>query len=196
VRFYDFAKAIVHPLTGALFAVTATGYENVPATGPLIVAANHRSYIDPPLIGSWFPRTVHWMAKDELFRIPILGTLIRWSCAFPVARGEADVGAIKRALRLLKEGEVVGIFPEGTRNLSGDVESKAGAVLIASRAHCPVVPIGVSRTAIAMKRLRSSHVEMRIGAPITFQGSSRRATKAELDAWTVELSKAIDDLTD
>ena len=196
MTFYDFAKAIVRPLTGAFFAVTATGYENVPATGPLIVAANHRSYLDPPLIGSWFPRPVHWMAKDELFRYPILGTLIRWCNAFPVARGEADVGSIKRALRILKEGEVVGIFPEGTRNISGDVEAKAGAVLLASRAHCPVVPVGVSRTGIAMKRLRGSHVEMRIGAPITFQGSSRRATKTELDAWTGELSKAIEDLTD
>jgi len=196
MTFYDFAKAIVQPLTGALFAVTATGYENVPAAGPIIVAANHRSYLDPPLLASWFPRPVHWMAKEELFRIPVLGTLIRWCNAFPVTRGEGDIGSIRRALRILKEGGVVGIFPEGTRNIAGDVEPKSGAVLLASMAHCPVVPVGLSRTATATRRLRGSHVEMRIGVPLTFQGSARRATKAELDEWTDELSESIDELTD
>ena len=196
MTFYDFAKAIVHPLTGALFAVTATGYENVPASGPLIVASNHRSYLDPALIGSWFPRVVRWMAKEELFRIPILSTLIRWCLAFPVARGEGDVGSIRRALRILKEGGVVGIFPEGTRNVSGEHAAKSGAVLLATLAQCPIVPIGVLRTDVAWRKLRASHVTMRIGAPLKFQGRTRRATKPELDAWTDELSKRIEELTD
>lgn len=196
MTFYDGAKAILRPLTKTLFAVTATGDENVPVNGPLIVAANHRSYLDPPLLGSWFPRTVHYMAKEELFRIPILGTLIRWSNAFPVARGEGDVGSVRRALRILKEGGVVGIFPEGTRNLTGDVEAKAGAVLLATIARCPIVPVGLSRTNLAWRRLRGSHVAVRIGPPLTFQGSARKATKAELDAWTDELSAAIAGLTD
>jgi 1-acyl-sn-glycerol-3-phosphate acyltransferase len=193
---YDFAKAVLRPTTKTLFAATVEGTENVPPSGPLIVAANHRSYLDPPLLGTWFPRTVHFMAKEELFRIPVLGPLITRVNAFPVTRGKGDVRSIRRALRVLKEGGVVGMFPEGTRNLTGDVEAKGGAVLLSTLAHCPVIPVGLSRTNIATRRLRGAHVEMRIGKPMTFQGSSRKPTKAELDVWTNELSAAIAALTD
>ncbi|MBV8172080.1 MAG: 1-acyl-sn-glycerol-3-phosphate acyltransferase [Candidatus Eremiobacteraeota bacterium] len=192
---YDLVKAVLRPSTRALFDVKVSGEDNVPSEGGLVVAANHRSYLDPPLLGTWFPRTIHFMAKEELFRIPVLGRGIAAVHAFPVTRDAADIGSVRRALRILKEGGAIGIFPEGTRNVSGDAKHKGGAVLLASSAHCPVVPVGLVRTALATKRLRASHVEVRIGTPMVFQGSARKATKAEIDAWTAQVADAIEKLT-
>jgi 1-acyl-sn-glycerol-3-phosphate acyltransferase len=194
VSLYGFAKSLLRPTTRAAFAVSVSGTENVPVDGPLVVAANHRSFLDPPMLGTWFPRTIHYMAKEELFKIPILGWFIAAVHAFPVSRNEADIGAIRRALRILKEGGVVGIFPEGTRNKAGDAKAKGGAVLLAVTAHCPVVPVALLRTDLAMRRLRGSHVEVRIGTPMTFQGSARKATKIEIEAWTEALTERINSL--
>jgi len=195
VSLYEFVKAVLRPITRAAFDVTVSGESNVPANGGLVVAANHRSYLDPPLLGTWFPRTIHFMAKEELFRIPVLGYLIGEVHAFPVTRDAADIGSIRRALRILKEGGAIGIFPEGTRNVSGDAKPKAGAVMLATTAHCPIVPVGLVHTAQATKRLRASHVQVRIGAPMTFQGSARKPTKAEIDVWTVQVADEIERLT-
>ena len=189
---YGLARAVLKPMTKGLFAVKVSGVENVPAVGPLVVAANHRSYVDPPLLGTWFPRSVHFMAKKELFAIPVLGWVLRPLLAFPVDRDRADVASFRRALHILKDGGVVGIFPEGTRNLDGEAKARGGAVLIASTAGCPVVPVALYGTQHAWTRLRASGVEMRIGEPIRFQGSLRKPTKAELELWTAELSAAID----
>jgi 1-acyl-sn-glycerol-3-phosphate acyltransferase len=193
---YDFAKVLLRATTGPLLAPKVTGVENVPVTGGLVVAANHRSYLDPPLLGTWFPRPIHYMAKQELWKIPLLGPLISSVNAFPVNRDAADIGSIKRALRILRDGGLVGIFPEGTRNVSGEAEVKSGAVVLASSAQCPVVPVGLVRTELAIRRLRGAHIEIRIGAPMVFQGSARKATKAEIDAWTDQLMRKIAELSD
>ena len=195
MSFYDFAKATLRPVTALLFAVQVSGAERVPATGPLVVAANHRSYLDPPLLGAWFPRTVHFMAKRELFSMPVLSWAIRNVHAFPVERDSADLGSIRRALRILKDGGVVGIFPEGTRNIAGDAKARGGAVLLAALAQCPIVPVALVGTQRAASRLRASKVEVRIGEPVMLQGSQRKPTKAELERWTGELSATIDTLS-
>ena len=181
----------MRPLTRALFDVKVSGEQNVPAVGPLVVACNHRSYIDPPMLGTWFPRTIHFMAKQELFKIPILGSLISAVNAFPVNRDTGDIGSMRRALRILKEGGVLGIFPEGTRNVSGEAGYKGGAVLLAATAHCPIVPVALLHTELAVRRLRAAHVEVRIGEPMTLQGSSRKASKAEIEQWTGQMEAAI-----
>jgi 1-acyl-sn-glycerol-3-phosphate acyltransferase len=191
---YGAVKAFLTPVTRLFFDVQVQGAENVPLHGGLIVAANHRSYLDPPLLGTWFPRTIHYMAKQELFKMPILGKLIEWVHAFPVDRSRADLSSVRRALKLLNAGEAVGIFPEGTRNVSGDVQAKGGAVLLAATANVPLVPVALVRTQFAMRRLRGSHVRIRIGTPIMLQGSERKATKAEVERWTSELSHTIDAL--
>lgn len=193
---YMAVKSVLRPTTALLLAARARGEENVPADGPLVVAANHISYLDPPLLGTWFPRTVHFMAKRELFSMPVLGWLISRVHAFPVDRDRADLAAFRRALRILKDGHVVGIFPEGTRNLSGDVKARGGAVLLAATAHCPLVPVALIGSRNAVKRLRKSRVEVRIGKPMRFEGTQRKPTKAELDGWTEDVSRAIADLMD
>lgn len=192
---YGLVKVVLWPATRLLFDARVEGEEHVPATGPLVVAANHRSFLDPPLLGTWFPRMIHFMAKEELFKIPVLGFLINEVHAFPVSREEADIASIRRALRILKEGGVVGIFPEGTRNVTGEAKAKGGAVLLGALSHCPVVPVGLVRTPLAVRRWRGSHVVVRIGKPMMFQGSARKATKAEIEAWTGQLSDAIERLT-
>ena len=191
---YELAKAILLPLTSTLFAARVTGAENVPADGPIVVAANHRSYLDPPLLGTWFPRTIHFMAKKELFSIFGVSWFIRQWHAFPVDRDRADLSSIRRALHILKEGGVVGIFPEGTRNLDGEAKARGGAVLLAALAGCPIVPVALVNTQNAVRRLRASKVEVRIGEPIRLQGSQRKPTKAEIERWTDELTKTIERL--
>jgi 1-acyl-sn-glycerol-3-phosphate acyltransferase len=188
---YEFAQFVLRPSTKLLFAARVQGEENVPVQGPLVVASNHMSYWDPPILGAWFPRTIHYMAKRELFKVPILGNLITRVHAFPVDRERGDVGAIRRALHILKAGGVVGIFPEGRRNIDGEAQARSGAVLLAATAHCPVVPVALLGTNVAAKRLRASRVEVRIGKAIVFQGSQRKPTKAELAAWTDTLTQAI-----
>jgi 1-acyl-sn-glycerol-3-phosphate acyltransferase len=192
---YLLIKNTLRPLTRLLFDVKVYGEENVPMNGPIVAAANHRSFLDPPMLGTWFPRIVHFMAKEELFKIPVLGWLIAKVHAFPVSRESADIGSFRRALRILKEGGVVGIFPEGTRNVTGEAKAKGGAVLLAATARCPIVPVGLVRTSLAVRRWRASHVEVRIGKPIELQGSARKATKAEIDAWTSQLSEEIERLS-
>lgn len=194
MNLYGLAKTILRPLTKALFAARVRGEEHVPATGPIVVAANHRSLLDPPLLGAWFPRTIQYMAKRELFSIPVLSWFITQWHAFPVDRDRADLGAIRQALRILKDGGVVGIFPEGTRNLDGAVKARGGAILIAATAGCPVVPVALVGTQYAARRLRASKVEVRIGEPVRFEGTARKPTKTELERWTAELTQTIDAL--
>lgn len=191
---YSFAKSVLRPLTRTAFAVRVTGTQNVPLVGGLVVAANHRSYLDPPLLGSWFPRTIHFMAKQELFNIFGLGQIITAVHAFPVDRERADVASIRQALRILKHGDVVGIFPEGTRNLAGEAQARGGAVLLAATSHCPIVPVALVNTQFALRRMRASKVEVRIGEPMVLQGSERKATKAEIERWTADLSQRIERL--
>ncbi len=191
---YLMVKYSLQPITALAFDARVSGAENVPPSGGLIVASNHISYLDPPLLGTWFPRVIHFMAKQELFDTPVFGPLIRAVHAFPVNREAGDRGAIRHALRVLKGGGVVGIFPEGRRNLDGEAQARSGAVLLASTAQCPVVPVALVGTRLAAKRLRASHVEVRIGKPMRFQGSARKPTKTELAAWTEELTHVIADL--
>jgi 1-acyl-sn-glycerol-3-phosphate acyltransferase len=191
VSLYGLIKVSLRPLTALFFDAKVVGAENVPMTGPLVVASNHVSYWDPPVLGTWFPRTIHFMAKRELWKMGPLGALISAVHAFPVDRESADVGAIRHALRVLKDGGVVGIFPEGRRNQSGDAQARNGAVLLAATARCPVVPVALIGTNVASKRLRGSHVEVRIGEPLRFQGSERKPTKNEINAWTQVLAAKI-----
>ncbi|MBC5825336.1 MAG: 1-acyl-sn-glycerol-3-phosphate acyltransferase [Candidatus Eremiobacteraeota bacterium] len=188
---YTACRAALIPLTRLAFGARVRGVERVPATGALVVAANHRSYLDPPLLGTWFPRVIHFMAKRELFEIPILGRLLGRVNAFPVERDRADLKSVRRALRLLKKGEVVGIFPEGRRNSDGAARARGGAVLIAATAGCPLLPVAIVNSDEALRRLRHSAVEIRIGEPMTFQGRERKLTKGELRDWTEQVAGAI-----
>ena len=122
------------------------GVERIPAAGPLIIACNHVSYFDPPALGAAVPRPVSYMAKSELFAIPVLGPLIRALGAVPVDRSRGDVAAMRAAVRVLQAGAVFGIFPEGGRNLDGTKTPQLGVALLASWSGATVLPAYVSGT--------------------------------------------------
>lgn len=130
-----------------LFGFRIYGAEKVPKTGGVIIASNHISYNDPPVVGSAVPRELHFLAKEELFRNPVFGGLIRCYNAMPVRRATGDIAALKKAVRLLKEGKAMIMFPEGTRSLSGRfLKPKPGMGMIASMADVAVVPTYVAGT--------------------------------------------------
>lgn len=146
MTFYDFAKVAVGAIARTLFGLRVVGADNVPPTGGVIVAANHISNFDPPLLGVAVPRPVSYMAKKELFAMPVLGSLIRHLNAFSVDRQAGGTAALRASLRMLKEGRCVGIFPEGGRNVRGTNEEKAGAAFLAAASGAPVVPAAIVGT--------------------------------------------------
>jgi len=124
------------------------GTENIPREGGALVCANHVSYIDPPVLGAGAPRQFHYMAKIELFKIPVLGFLIKHVGAFPVHQRTADRQALKTALDYLTNGECVAMFPEGTRMPEGQPgEALPGAGMIALRSKAPIIPAALINTA-------------------------------------------------
>ncbi len=157
-------KAILRPVLLLTHPCTLVGKENIPADGKVILCANHLSNWDPILLLLKQPRRIAFMAKEELFRFKPLGWLIgRVFGAFPVARGKGDTGALEVGARLIEKGEIMGIFPEGTRSRDGRLmRFKSGAALIAARTGAAVLPVGIDRRCKAFRR-----VTIRVGELIT-----------------------------
>lgn len=176
--FYRFVKSLVRGCFRLYFRWEVYGSHNLPTTGGVIIAANHVSYLDPPLMGCAVDRPVHFMAKRELFQIPVLGWLIRQLNAFPVQQRGADRRAIRHALEVLRSGKVVGIFPEGTRG-NGRVllKPQPGCVLLAAKARVPIVPMAITgaEKVVPTGKLfpRPAKIRVFVGEPIylSFDGS-------------------------
>jgi len=138
---YRLGWALTRVIASTVFRMRRYGFENIPETGPFIIASNHKSLADPPLVGSFIKRQVHFLAKRELFKNPLFGALIRSTNAHPIRRGAIDKGAIETVNNLLNKGQGVVIFPEGTRARGIDfLDPKPGIGLIARQALVPVVP--------------------------------------------------------
>ncbi|SHE73838.1 1-acyl-sn-glycerol-3-phosphate acyltransferase [Desulfofundulus australicus DSM 11792] len=166
--FYRVARAICRIVLALVRRWEVVGAHHLPPSGGVLVVSNHVSYWDPVVVGCALDRQVHFIAKAELFRIPLLGPVIRALGAFPVRRGGGDRQAVRRALELLKQGRVVGIFPEGTRSKSGELlEPHMGAAMLALRAKVPVLPVAVINT-----RGLFGKVRVNIGKPLVFEHSS------------------------
>lgn len=143
--FYKVCRVIVRFVMLFVFRLKFVGRENVPKEGGVIVAFNHKSNFDPVVAGLSCKRPLCFMAKEELFKNPVFGTLIKALGAFPVRRGKGDIGAIKASLKILGEGKAMLMFPEGHRIKDGrKVKAKPGVALIAQRAQVPVVPVCIS----------------------------------------------------
>jgi len=160
--FYKLAAFICRNVLRLIYRVKVEGNNSIDQVKGCIVYANHTCYLDPVVIGSFIKRQLRFMAKAELFKTRLLGNLILRLGAFPVRRGEADLGAVKTALRLLKNGELLGIFPEGTRNKSGTfMGAEPGLSMIATKARVPVIPVAILSTYRLFSPLR-----IIIGQPI------------------------------
>lgn len=134
--------SVIVPTLRLYFRGRTYGIENVPKQGPLVIVSNHASDLDPPILSVCMQRPVAFMAKEELFEIPILKQVITLYGAYPVKRGSADRSAIRSALNSLEEGWAAGIFLQGTRTADGKVtEPKLGAALIAAKAKVPLLPV-------------------------------------------------------
>lgn len=163
---YDFAKVLFRSQF-TLMGWKIQGAENMPAEGPVILAINHQSIWDPLVAASSLPRQVSFMAKEELFSIPILGTIFLKLGAFPVKRGQGDMNAIRQSLGILKEGRVLGLFPEGTRSKDGEIQKGLpGMVLLMEKSKAAVVPIKVLGTRKLLTK-GWGNIAVVVGKPMT-----------------------------
>ncbi len=169
--YYLFKCSVVSPMLHLYFQGRIYGAEHVPMTGPLIVVSNHASDFDPPILSNCVGRPVAYMAKEELFEVPVLAQAIRLYGAYPVKRGSADRGAIRAALASLEAGWATGVFLQGTRTEDGRItEPKLGAALIAAKSQAPLLPVSLWGTQdIIQAGTLIPHpvpVTIRIGRPI------------------------------
>ena len=173
--FYRLTRFIFKILFGIFFRPKIIGLENIPKDGAYIFAANHMSNLDPPLIGTFAGRVVCYMAKEELFKNPILGAALRGLGVFPVKRGAADKGAIKNAVKILKSGGCLGIFPEGTRSKTGKIgKAESGISLIAAMTKAPIIPAAIVNTdKFFSDEVKFPRLVLIFGKPIEFMGNSK-----------------------
>jgi 1-acyl-sn-glycerol-3-phosphate acyltransferase len=184
---YAFASFSIRTYSTLVWDAHVYGRENVPMNGPLLIACNHISLLDPPVMGCFVPRQVSYMAKTELFEIPVLGPLIHGLGAYPVDRGGSATSAIKRSVEVLRGNGCVGIFPEGGRNIEGDKVPRGGVALLASLGKAPVVPAAIVGTNEKKKR---GKIKVAYGAPIALP-ADRKATRDELAKFTDTVMSAI-----
>lgn len=165
--FYRFCRGLFRILFAFFCRWEIEGLQNIPDKGPVIVIANHVSNWDPVVVGSAMKRQVHFMAKKELFKIPVLALLLRALGAFPVDRKHADRAAIRRALELLEEGKIVCVFPEGTRCKTGELlPPSPGAAYLALKTRVPVCPVALLGTNHIFSRGFFRRFQVRVGPPL------------------------------
>lgn len=165
---YAVVKVILRVLFTVVLRMRVEGTENIPKDGPLVIASNHLSLLDPPVIGTAATRKVHFMAKQELF-VPILGDIYKILGAFPVRRGGADRAAIKHGIEILQSSQVLAIFPEGTRSKTGKLgKAEPGALMMASKAMAAIVPCCVIGTDFQRQGRIWPKVTVRFGKPMFF----------------------------
>jgi 1-acyl-sn-glycerol-3-phosphate acyltransferase len=156
-----------------LYRFEVIGLENFPKEGGVLLCSNHIHALDPPVVGMTAPRTVHFMAKEELFKLPILGPLLPKVNAFPVKRGMSDREALRSALKVLKSGEVMGLFPEGTRSTDGVLKKGlSGAGFFALRGDADVVPCAIIGPYKTFRKVKVVYGEPILMAPYREQKAS------------------------
>ncbi|NEU31116.1 1-acyl-sn-glycerol-3-phosphate acyltransferase [bacterium LRH843] len=175
---YQLGQFLCRTVLSSSFKVEIVGKENIPDEGGVILCCNHLSNFDPPLLGAYIKRPVHYMAKQELFEKPILKTILPKVHAFPVRRGMSDKRMLRTTMDLLREGKMIGLFPEGTRSKDGTLgKGLAGAGFFALRTEATVIPCAIIGPYKRFKKLKLVY-----GEPIDF--SELRENKASAEEAT------------
>ncbi|HEV2054001.1 MAG TPA: lysophospholipid acyltransferase family protein [Methylomirabilota bacterium] len=193
---YLILKPLVVFLMRAWFGLRVRGAEHIPSSGPALIVSNHQSILDPPVIGGAARRQIYFLAKAELFRIPLFGWLFRALHARPVRREGSDPGALRIAALLLEQGKALLVFPEGTRSLDGRLgEGKPGVGMLAVTSGAPVVPAYVSGTLEALPKgavwPRRSQVSVSFGPALHFKAPIGSGRKERYREATEEMMRGI-----
>ena len=185
--------------------VRVEGLENVPRSGPLIVVANHMSNADPPLVVGWLTpalgRPMHILAKEALFVGPV-GAFLRSQGVTPVRAGGSDIEAYRAARGVLERGEVLCIFPEGTRSYTGEMgAARPGVAMLATRENVPILPVGISGSDRFLGRGKRfprlwSRITIRVGLPFAVALDPERPRREALADATDQIMRAVAAMTD
>jgi 1-acyl-sn-glycerol-3-phosphate acyltransferase len=194
---YRVCAGLVSGLSKVLFRPSVSGAENIPLEGPVIIAPIHRSNVDFALTLFISKRKVFFMAKDSLFKVPLLGPLITHLGAFPIHRGSADRESMAHSEEVLRQGHALVLFPEGTRKEGRQVAPlHDGAMFVAARTGAKVVPVGIGGSDRAMpkgaKLPRPAKIRIVVGAPLDPPSSEGRVARSALNAKSEELRVALE----
>ena len=188
----------VFPVFRFLFRGRTIGISNLPKAGGVVVVSNHGSHLDPPILGHALGRPVAFMAKSELFRVPILSSIISACGAYPVKRGAGDREALRTASNRILEGWATGVFLDGTRQDDGRInDPQAGAALLAARTGCPILPVAIVNSHRAFPKgsfiPRFVSIHLKVGELIQPPSSRKRE---DLVSTTKEIQLAINSMLD
>ena len=184
---YWIVRPLVHGIFWIFFGFRAFGTENVPGKGGGILASNHQSFLDPMILGAGLSRRVRFVARTTLFRNPLFGALISSVGAMGIERGTADVGAIRKIGEFLRSGQLLVMFPEGTRTRDGEVaRCKAGVAVTARAGDVPIIPVAIHGAYEAWPRHEKLFrlfrpVRVMFGEPVRYErGMGKKAIEADL----------------
>jgi 1-acyl-sn-glycerol-3-phosphate acyltransferase len=196
---YRLCAGLVSGLSKLLFRPTVIGAENIPLEGPVLIAPIHRSNVDFALTLFISKRKVFFMAKDSLFKVPLLGPLITHLGAFPIHRGSADRESMAHSEAVLRQGHALVLFPEGTRKEGRQVAPlHDGAMFVAARTGAKIVPVGIGGSDRAMpkgaKLPRPAKIRIVVGEPLDPPSSNGRIARSALSAKSEELRAALENV--
>jgi 1-acyl-sn-glycerol-3-phosphate acyltransferase len=194
---YDFLSAVgLRELLRWAYRIEVEGGEHIPSTGPAVLAANHESLADPFFLAVATNRTIHYMAKAELWRNPLVGRLLEWGGTFPVERGGGDSGALRHGIRLLEEGALLGIFPQGTSRPYRRRPFLRGAARLALMTGSPLVPVRLVNTERVLRphKIKIGFPQVLIRVAPALRVEKQKATLAAARDLTRRLEGAIEEL--
>jgi 1-acyl-sn-glycerol-3-phosphate acyltransferase len=172
---YRSCQVICRLVTTLLFDLKVSGKENIPKTGGVLLLSNHQSYLDPVLIGVQLRRPLSYLGKSELFKNPMVSWLFRHLNAIPLQLGAGDIHALRETIKLLKEGHILTIFPEGSRTDTGELlPLQPGFTLVVRKAGVPIVPVVLEGSFHSWRRgckiFRPYPIRVKFGPPLNVQG--------------------------
>jgi 1-acyl-sn-glycerol-3-phosphate acyltransferase len=183
------------PLAVALTRGRGYGLDRIPAEGGCVLAINHAAWIDVPLVGSLSPRNVNYVAKIELAAVPGFGRYVSWHGIIAIKRGESDRDAVRTMRRYAADGRAIGVFVEGTRQLSGRPgHAQPGAAMVAIQEHVPVIPVAVYGTS-SWRLGNFSPCSVAVGGPVEFERGTGPAGQAYREA-SLEIERRLSVLYD